>query len=90
MQCLLPDVLLCAGSAGSGVTFSDYIEFQHSDDEAGDEAEELLYHNGVSSSGLTALGEDWTWGRLLKDIWKVWARTQHVKLQQQHLQQMCT
>lgn len=58
-----------AGSTGSAVNFTDYIEFQHSDDEAGDESEELLHTNGVSGSGHAAPLDDWTWGKLLKDIW---------------------
>lgn len=69
----LPNVCGCAvsvaGSTGS-VNFTDYIEFQHSDDEAGDEQEELLHTNGVSSSGHAAPLDDWTWGKLLKDIWR--------------------
>lgn len=57
-------------TGGSGVNFTDYIEFQHSDEEAGDEAEELLHpSNGVGSSA--AVSEDSSWARLLKDIWKV-------------------
>jgi hypothetical protein len=62
-----------AGRGDSGGNFTDYIEFQHSDD-SGTESEELLHHaNGNSSSRPLNLpaAEDWTWGRLLKDIWKV-------------------
>lgn len=59
-----------AGAGGSGVNFTDYIEFQHSDDGSGGEAEELLHPNGVSSSTHHP-AEDWTWGKLMKDIWKV-------------------
>lgn len=66
------------GRGGSGSNFTDYIEFQHSDDEAGDEAEELLHANGVGTSSHAAAsggsGEDWTWGRLLKDVLKVSAQ----------------
>jgi hypothetical protein len=70
---MLTIVGCAAGRGDSGGNFTDYIEFQHSDD-SGAESEELLHHaNGNSSSRPLNLptAEDWTWGRLLKDIWKV-------------------
>lgn len=75
-QHLKPAAAWCAAAGGaggsSGSNFTDFIEFQHSDDESGGEAEELLHPNGTSGAHQHAAGgQDWTWGKLLKDIWKV-------------------
>jgi hypothetical protein len=80
MPVCLPAAAGVGGGGGSGSNFTDYIEFQHSDDEAGDEADELLHANGVGSSSSHAAGaasgagEEWTWGRLLRDTLKVRAQ----------------
>lgn len=81
-----PCVWCAAGRGDSGGNFTDYIEFQHSDD-SGAESEELLHHaNGNSSSRPPSLptAEDWTWGRLLKDIWKVRHMTHQPRVGSHH------
>jgi hypothetical protein len=58
-------------------TLDSYIEFQHSDEDTTEEGAELLQAaNGFSSSSGSRLEhapprEEWSWGRLLRDIWKV-------------------
>lgn len=59
-----------SGSGDSGANFTDYIEFQHSDEEAGDDTEELLHPANGAGTSSSHVGEDGSWARLLKDIWK--------------------
>jgi len=67
-------LIYLAGPAAAAASFTDYIEFQHSDESAdglgnGSEAEESLLFPGGDSSHL--LQEDKSFFRLLTDIWRV-------------------
>lgn len=65
---------LLPGLHAAAASFTDYIEFQHSDESIdghgdGSEAEESLLFPGGDSSHL--LQENKSFFRLLKDVWRV-------------------